>query len=73
MQQSTSNPQQLCFSIGRPLALLAEEIKNTSQRPELTEAAEQMLEALQTFEVANQNSRLMPVQTRTALYELLTK
>ncbi|NES20256.1 MAG: hypothetical protein F6K41_15315 [Symploca sp. SIO3E6] len=73
MKIQSSNPDQLCFSIGRPLAILLEEIKNTSHDSELTKAAERMGEALQILELANRNSSSMPVQIRTALYELLTK
>lgn len=73
MNKQDSTPVQLCFSIGRPLAVLVEEVQTTSQNPELRTAAAQMREALQTFTVANQNGKLMSAQIREAVYELLTK
>ena len=48
------NSNQLSFSIGRPLASLLEEVQSSSNDTSLRKAAEQMLKALHTFEVANQ-------------------
>ena len=47
------NSNQLSFSIGRPLAVLLEEVQDSSSDRNLKQAAEQMLEALHTFEIAN--------------------
>ncbi len=73
MNTQGSNADQLCFSVGRPLAILVEEIECASQNPKLKKAAGQMREALQTFEAANRSSSSLPAQAREALYELLTK
>lgn len=73
MNKQPQNPVQLCFSVGRPLAVLVEEVQTTSQNPELRKAAVQMREALQTFTVANQHSESISIRVREALYELLTK
>jgi len=54
MKKQQSHPDQLCFSIGRPLPLLLEEVQKTSRNPNVRKAAEQMLEGLRTLELANQ-------------------
>ncbi|MGB3650372.1 MAG: hypothetical protein WBA41_04060 [Rivularia sp. (in: cyanobacteria)] len=66
-------PNQLSFSIGRPLEVLLEEVQNSSQNTRLRKAAEQMLEALHTFEVANQSDMCKSAITKQAIYEILTK
>ncbi|MEL7242516.1 MAG: hypothetical protein AAFR83_05330 [Cyanobacteria bacterium J06629_18] len=68
-----SNPNQLCFSIGRPLAVLLEEVQNSSSDTNLIQAAEQILEALQTFEIANKPGVSKSTRTSQAIYEILTK
>ena len=70
-QQSSSN--QLCFSIGRPLTVLLEEVQNSSSDTNLKQAAAQMLEALQTFEIANKPGVSKSATTSQAIYEILTK
>ncbi len=70
-QQINSN--QLSFSIGRPLAVLLEEVQNSSSDTNLKQAAEQMLEALQTFEIANKPGVSKSAITSQAIYEILTK
>ena len=54
MKKQQSNPDQLCFSIGRPLPLLLAEVQKTSRNPNVRKAVEQMLEGLRTLELANQ-------------------
>lgn len=73
MKTQPSNPEQLCFSIGRPLAVLLEEVQKSSCNQQLTKAAEQMLEGLRTFEQANEIGISTPNKTSTAIYEILTK
>ncbi|BAY17898.1 hypothetical protein NIES21_37400 [Anabaenopsis circularis NIES-21] len=73
MKTQSSNPEQLCFSIGRPLAILLEEVQNSSCNQQLTKAAEQMLEGLRTFEQANEIGISTSNKTSTAIYEILTK
>ena len=68
-----SNPNQLCFSIGRPLAVLLEEVQDSSSDTKLIQAAEQILEALQTFEIANKPGVSKSARTSQAIYEILTK
>ncbi|MBV6622042.1 MAG: hypothetical protein KI793_03655 [Rivularia sp. (in: Bacteria)] len=68
-----SNPNQLCFSIGRPLTVLLEEVQTSSSDTNLKQAAEQMLEALQTFEIANKPGVSKSAITSQAIYEILTK
>ncbi len=70
-QQINSN--QLSFSIGRPLAVLLEEVQNSSSDTNLKQAAEQMLEALETFEIANKPGVSKSAITSQAIYEILTK
>jgi hypothetical protein len=73
MKKQQSNPDQLCFSIGRPLSALLEEVQKTSRHPELRKAAEQMKEALRTFELANQGDISKSVRANAAIHEILTK
>lgn len=73
MTNKSSNPNQLCFSIGRPLRVLLEELQTTSRSPNLRKAAKQMLEGLYTLELANENSQAKSVKAQTAIYEILTK
>lgn len=73
MKKQPSNPDQLCFSIGRPLPVLIEEVQKLSRNPELRKAAAQMLEALQIFEIANQTGVSKSKRANTAIYEILTK
>lgn len=70
-QQINSN--QLSFSIGRPLTVLLEEVQNSSCDTNLKQAAEQMLEALHTFETANKPGVSKSAITSQAIYEILTK
>lgn len=70
-QQINSN--QLSFSIGRPLAVLLEEVQNSSCDTNLKQAAEQMLEALHAFETANKPGVSKSAITSQAIYEILTK
>ncbi|WP_414620271.1 hypothetical protein [Calothrix sp. CCY 0018] len=67
------NSNQLSFSIGRPLAVLLEEVQNLSSDTNLKQAAEQMLEALETFETANKPGVSKSARTSQAIYEILTK
>lgn len=73
MKKQQSNPDQLCFSIGRPLPILLEEVQKTSRNPDLRKAAEQMKEALRTFELANQTDMTKSVRANAAIHEILTK
>ncbi|NET27004.1 hypothetical protein [Okeania sp. SIO1I7] len=73
MTNKSSNPNQLCFSIGRPLEVLLQELQTTSRSPSLREAAKQMLEGLHTLKLANQTDRAKSVKAQTAIYEILTK
>lgn len=73
MKKQQSNPDQLSFSIGRPLPVLLEEVQKTSRNPDLRKAAEQMREALQTFELANQTDMSKSVRAKVAIHEILTK
>ena len=73
MKKQPSNPDQLCFSIGRPLPVLLEEVQKASRNPALRKAAAQMLESLQTFELANQTGGSKSVRANEAIYEILTK
>ncbi|PHM11124.1 hypothetical protein [Nostoc sp. 'Peltigera malacea cyanobiont' DB3992] len=67
MNKQSLNPEQLSFSIGRPLPVLLEEIQKSSRNPQLIKAAEQMLEGLHTLEIATE------IDVYTAIYEILTK
>ncbi|MFN6479883.1 hypothetical protein [Nostoc sp. DedQUE07] len=67
MNKQSLNPEQLSFSIGRPLPVLLEEIQKSSRNPQLIKAAEQMLEGLRTLEMATE------IGVYTAIYEILTK
>ncbi|MEH2181037.1 hypothetical protein [Nostoc sp.] len=67
MNKQSLNPEQLCFSVGRPLPVLLEEIQKSSRNPQLIKAAEQMLEGLRTLEMATE------IGVYTAIYEILTK
>ena len=73
MKKQQSNPDQLCFSIGRPLPVLLEEVQKSSRNPQLRKAAEQMLEALHTFELANQAGVSKSVRASVAIHAILTK
>ena len=73
MKKQQSNPDQLSFSIGRPLPVLLEEVQKTSRNPDLRKAAEQMREALQTFELANQSDISKSARAKAAIHEILTK
>lgn len=73
MNKQSLNAEQLCFSIGRPLAILLEEVQKSSMNPQLTKAAEQMLEGLRTFEQANEIGISTSKTASTAIYEILTK
>jgi len=73
MKKQPSNPDQLCFSIGRPLPVLIEEVQKSSRNPQLRKAAEQMLEALRIFELANQTGASKSEKANAAIYEILTK
>ncbi|MBD2495080.1 hypothetical protein [Nostoc sp. FACHB-280] len=73
MKTQSSNFEQLCFSIGRPLAILLEEVQQSSHNPQLIEAAAQMLEGLQAFQQANETGLSKSNKTSTAIYEILTK
>ena len=67
------NSNQLCFSIGRPLAVLLEEVQSSSSDTDLKQAADRMLEALHTFEIANKPGVSKSARTSQAIYEILTK
>jgi len=67
------NSSQLSFSIGRPLAILLDEVQNSSSDTKLKQAAEQMLKALQIFETANNPGVSKSARTSQAIYEILTK
>jgi len=73
MKKQQSNPDQLCFSIGRPLPLLLEEVQKTSRNPNVRKAAEQMLEGLRTLELANQTGISKSAQAKEAIHAILTK
>ena len=73
MTNKSSNPNQLCFSIGRPLAVLLEELQTTSRSPSLREAAKQMLEGLHTLKLAKQTDLAKSLKAQAAIYEILTK
>lgn len=73
MKKQPSNPDQLCFSIGRPLPLLLEEVQKTSLEPSLRQAAEQMLEGLRTFQLANQTGISKSSKAKEAIHAILTK
>ncbi|NEP62769.1 MAG: hypothetical protein F6K31_38605 [Symploca sp. SIO2G7] len=73
MKKNLSHHEQLCFSIGRPLPILIEEVRKTSRNPHLRKAAEQMLEALHTFQLANQTRMSKSIKANTAIYEILSK
>jgi hypothetical protein len=73
MKKQMSNPDQLCFSIGRPLSLLLEEIQKTSRHPHLRKAATQMLESLRVLEQASETGISKSAKTKEAIYEILTK
>ncbi|NET46365.1 MAG: hypothetical protein F6K15_32770 [Okeania sp. SIO2B3] len=50
-----------------------QELQTTSRSPNLRKAAKQMLEGLQTLELAKQTDRAKSVKTQAAIYEILTK
>lgn len=67
------NSNQLSFSIGRPLTVLLEEVQNSNSDRNLKQAAEQILEALQTFETANNPGVSKSARTSQAIYKIFTK
>ncbi|WP_392481457.1 hypothetical protein [Nostoc sp. C110] len=67
MNKQSLNSEQLCFSVGRPLPVLLEEIQKSSRNPQLRKPAEQMLEGLHTLEIATE------IDVYRAIYEILTK
>jgi len=73
MKKQPFNPDQLCFSIGRPLPVLLEEVQRISRNPNLRKAATQMLEGLHTFELKKQTEVSKTVKAKTAIHEILTK
>ena len=73
MKKITCNPDQLSFSLGRPLVVLLEEIQKTSRNSELRQAAVQMRDALNTLELASQKGLSKSTKTNQAIYEILTK
>ncbi|MBD2569137.1 hypothetical protein [Anabaena lutea] len=73
MNAQSLNPDQLSFSIGRPLPVLLEEIQKSSRNPQLRKAAEQMLEGLRTLEIATEIGVSKSKRANTAIYEILTK
>ena len=73
MKKQPSNPDQLCFSIGRPLPVLLEEVQKTSRNPHLRQAAAQMLEGLRLLEQANETGISKSARAKEAIYEILTK
>ncbi|MGK7943817.1 MAG: hypothetical protein AB4058_05045 [Microcystaceae cyanobacterium] len=73
MKKATSQPNQLSFSLGRPLSVLLEEVERTTRHPQLREAAKQMQKALHTFELAKQTQLSKSHKANQAIYEILTK
>lgn len=73
MNKQLLNPEQLSFSVGRPLPVLLEEIQKSSRNPQLRKAAEQMLEGLRTLEMATEIGVSKSKRANTAIYEILTK
>ncbi|MFB2967675.1 hypothetical protein ACE1CD_01760 [Aerosakkonema sp. BLCC-F183] len=73
MKKQPSNPDQLSFSIGRPLPVLLEEVQKSSRNRQLRKAAEQMIEALRVFELANETGLSKSVRAKVAIHEILTK
>lgn len=73
MKKQPSYADQLSFSYGRPLAVLIEEVQKTSRNRHLRKAAEQMSEALRTFELANETGVSKSVRTKVAIQEILSK
>ena len=73
MKRQPSHPNQLCLSIGTPLRVLIEDVLRTTRNPQLRKAAEQMLESLDTFELAHQIGLSKSVKANVAIQEILTK
>ncbi|MEH1859607.1 MAG: hypothetical protein V7L21_16755 [Nostoc sp.] len=73
MNKQLLNPEQLSFSVGRPLPVLLEEVQKSSRNPQLRKAAEQMLEGLRTLEMATEIGVSKSKRANTAIYEILTK
>jgi len=73
MNKQSLNPEQLSFSVGRPLPVLLEEVQKSSRNPQLRKAAEQMLEGLRTLEMATEIGVSKSKRANTAIYEILTK
>ncbi|MGB3193004.1 MAG: hypothetical protein WBB43_26645 [Limnoraphis sp.] len=73
MKKQSSNPDQLCFSIGKPLPALLQEVQKVSRNPEVRKAVAQIQEGLQTLSQANQMGISQSVKAKTAIHEILTK
>jgi D-serine dehydratase len=73
MKKQPSNPDQLCFSIGRPLRVLLEEVQKNTRNPDLRKATAQILEGLDTLKVAKQTGLSKSSIAQGAIYEILTK
>ncbi|MBN3892841.1 MAG: hypothetical protein HWQ43_28215 [Nostoc sp. JL31] len=73
MNKQSLNPEQLSFSVGRPLPVLLEEVQKSSRNPQLRKAVEQMLEGLRTLEMATEIGVSKSKRANTAIYEILTK
>lgn len=71
MKKQFSNPDQLCFSIGRPLPVLVEEVQKLSHNPQVRKAAEQMLKVLHTFELANEAKISKSARVNATIYEII--
>lgn len=73
MKKQPSNPDQLCFSIGRPLRVLLEEVQKNTRNSDLRQATAQMLNGLDVLERANQTGLSKSSKAQGAIYEILTK
>jgi hypothetical protein len=73
MKKQHSVPDQLSFSIGRPLPVLLKEVQQSSRNPQLRKAAAQMREALHIFELANQTNLTKSARANVAIHEILSK
>ncbi|MEH2037657.1 hypothetical protein [Nostoc sp.] len=73
MNKQSLNPEQLSFSVGRPLPVLLEEVQKSSRNPQLRKAVEQMLEGLRILEMATEIGVSKSKRANTAIYEILTK
>lgn len=70
---SNSQPQQLTLSYGRPLRALAEEVRKSTRSQLLRRATEQMLESLDTIELADRAGVSKSAKTKSAICEILSK